>query len=216
MFGGKTTQSYVIVGMGGLSKPIREILGDADFRGYYDDRVVDDAKWLGSVADAVDGPGSLFVAIAACRNMLLRRSLLDLYSELGRLEINAVSTAAYVAPSAQLGQSVVVCPLVTLHSNVKLGDGCVIFSNTAVEHNAELGRNVNVAPGVTIAGAVSIGNDCFIGAGATLIDGVSVGAGTVIGAGSLVLKSLPAGVIAYGNPARVVRVNNLYRPVSSS
>jgi len=41
--------------------------------------------------------------------------------------------------------------------------------------------------------------------GANIVDGIQIGADTIIGAGSLVTKDVPAGVIAYGNPCRVVR-----------
>ena len=50
-----------------------------------------------------------------------------------------------------------------------------------------------------------IGKNCWIGAGAILLPGVTVGDNTVIGAGSVVTKDLPAGVVAVGNPCRVLR-----------
>lgn len=52
---------------------------------------------------------------------------------------------------------------------------------------------------------VHIGRNCWIGAGAILVPGVSVGDHTVIGAGSIVTKDLPSGVVAVGNPCRVLR-----------
>lgn len=52
---------------------------------------------------------------------------------------------------------------------------------------------------------VHIGKNCWIGAGAILLPGVTVGDNTVIGAGSVVTKDLPAGVVAVGNPCRVLR-----------
>lgn len=54
-------------------------------------------------------------------------------------------------------------------------------------------------------GAVDIGENAFVGEGAKILKGVAVGANSVIGAGSVVTSSIPAGVIAAGNPARVVR-----------
>ena len=50
-----------------------------------------------------------------------------------------------------------------------------------------------------------IGERCWLGAHVTVLKGVSIGDDTVIGAGSVVTKSLPARVIAVGNPARVLR-----------
>lgn len=53
--------------------------------------------------------------------------------------------------------------------------------------------------------AVHIGKNCWIGAGAVILPGVSIGDHTVVGAGSVVTKDLPAGVVAVGNPCRVLR-----------
>src|SRR4051812_20361035 len=52
---------------------------------------------------------------------------------------------------------------------------------------------------------VAIGDGVWLGAGAIVCPGVSIGENTVVGAGSVVTRDLPAGVVAYGNPARVVR-----------
>jgi acetyltransferase-like isoleucine patch superfamily enzyme len=50
-----------------------------------------------------------------------------------------------------------------------------------------------------------IGNNVWIGAGVQILPGVSIGDNSVIGAGSIVNKSIPANVLAVGNPCRVVR-----------
>lgn len=55
---------------------------------------------------------------------------------------------------------------------------------------------------------VHIGKNCWIGAGAIVLPGVSVGDNSVIGAGSVVTKDIPAGVVAVGNPCRVIREIN--------
>jgi acetyltransferase-like isoleucine patch superfamily enzyme len=53
--------------------------------------------------------------------------------------------------------------------------------------------------------AVLIEREVFIGMNCLILKGVRIGSGSVIGAGSVVTRDIPPGVIAAGNPARVVR-----------
>ena len=86
-----------------------------------------------------------------------------------------------------------------------------------------VGDNTMIGPNVTIATAghpidpalrdvqaqfnmeVHIGRNVWIGGGCVLLPGVSIGDNTVIGAESIVTKDIPANVVAYGNPCRVIR-----------
>ena len=52
---------------------------------------------------------------------------------------------------------------------------------------------------------ITIGDNVWLGGGVIVMGGVTIGPDTVVGAGSVVTKSLPARVVAVGNPARVVR-----------
>ena len=52
---------------------------------------------------------------------------------------------------------------------------------------------------------VRIGKNCWLGAGVIVMPGVTIGDNTVIGAGSVVTKDIPSGVVAVGNPCRVLR-----------
>jgi acetyltransferase-like isoleucine patch superfamily enzyme len=52
---------------------------------------------------------------------------------------------------------------------------------------------------------ITLGEDVWLGAGAKVMDGVTIGDHVVVGAGAVVTEDLPAGVVALGVPARVVR-----------
>lgn len=52
---------------------------------------------------------------------------------------------------------------------------------------------------------ISIGDNVWLGGGALVLPGVSVGADSIVGAGAVVTRDVPPGVVAIGNPARVVR-----------
>lgn len=52
---------------------------------------------------------------------------------------------------------------------------------------------------------ITIEDNVWLGGGVIVVPGVTIGKDTVVGAGSVVTKDLPAGVLAVGNPARVIR-----------
>ena len=86
-----------------------------------------------------------------------------------------------------------------------------------------VGDNTMFGPNVTVATAghpilpqlrrkayqynmpVHIGKNCWIGAGAIILPGVTIGDNSVIGAGSIVTRDVPSGVVAVGNPCKVMR-----------
>jgi len=45
----------------------------------------------------------------------------------------------------------------------------------------------------------------WLGGGVIVLPGVTIGSDTVVGAGAVVSRDLPAGVLAVGTPARVLR-----------
>lgn len=204
--------TFSIIGKGGLYTIIREIMADVPFAGYYDDAISESAEWIDTIQNFKPSADTgVFVAIAAIRNMLLREKLLKTIGAAESLYMNATSKQAYIAPSARLGTGNILSPFVCIHSNVVLGDGCVFFSSTVIEHDCIIGSNANIGPGVIVAGSVRVGNNVFVGAGSVLKDGLSIGDNTIIGAGSVILQDIPANVIAYGTPGKVIRENTIYR-----
>jgi acetyltransferase-like isoleucine patch superfamily enzyme len=59
--------------------------------------------------------------------------------------------------------------------------------------------------GMKSEGPVSIGDNCWFGTNCVVTSGVTIGERTVVGANSVVTRDLPAGVIAAGAPAKVIR-----------
>lgn len=85
-----------------------------------------------------------------------------------------------------------------------------------------IGKGVLIAPNVTITTTghpvdpelrkkgmysfpVTIGDNVWLGAGVIILPGVTIGENSVIGAGSVVTKNIPANVIAFGVPCKVIR-----------
>jgi sugar O-acyltransferase (sialic acid O-acetyltransferase NeuD family) len=112
---------------------------------------------------------------------------------------------AAVCSSASLGAGTQVLAQAVVAADARLGDACIVNHRASVDHECVLGDGVHLAPGATLCGEVFIGDNVLVGAGAVVLPRLRIGENTVVGAGAVVTRDLPPGVIAVGNPARVVR-----------
>ena len=84
---------------------------------------------------------------------------------------------------------------------IEIGAGSIVTHATILAHDASA---IVMGAGIVV-GRVSVGRRCFIGAGAVILPGVAIGDDSIVGAGSVVTKDIPEGVIAAGNPCKVLR-----------
>jgi maltose O-acetyltransferase len=91
------------------------------------------------------------------------------------------------------------CAAITIGAQAQLGPGVQLLAAT---HPLDPAAR---AAGPELARPIAIGARAWLGGGAIVLPGVTIGADTVVGAGSVVTRDLPAGVLAVGNPFRVVR-----------
>lgn len=90
-------------------------------------------------------------------------------------------------------------------AHITIGKHCQIATNVQLltpthplDHDAR-------RAGVESAEPITIGDNVWLGGGVIVLPGVTIGDDTVVGAGSVVSRDLPSGVLALGNPARVVK-----------
>lgn len=84
-----------------------------------------------------------------------------------------------------------------------------IGQNVAISHNVIIrdSDNHQITGQKNVSLPIKIGNHVWIGMNSTVLKGVNIGDGSVIGAGSVVTRDIPAGCLAVGVPARVIRSN---------
>jgi maltose O-acetyltransferase len=89
---------------------------------------------------------------------------------------------------------------------IRIGDRALLGSRVCIYdsdfHELDPRRRRGGSPATA---QVTLGENVFVGDRSLILKGVEIGAHSVIGAGSVVVGSIPAGVIAAGNPARVIR-----------
>jgi acetyltransferase-like isoleucine patch superfamily enzyme len=91
---------------------------------------------------------------------------------------------------------------ISIGDHTMFANGCFVGD---AEHRFE-DPNVPVTQqGFTSKGVVNIGSNCWFGANCVVTSGVTIGDRCVIGANSVVTRDLPAGVVAAGVPAKVIR-----------
>jgi maltose O-acetyltransferase len=91
-------------------------------------------------------------------------------------------------------------PGIRIRRQALLGSGVIIYDSDF--HDLHPARRRSGRPAMV---PVEIGRNAFIGDRAIILKGVTIGADAVVGAGSVVTADVPAGVVAAGNPARVIR-----------
>lgn len=108
---------------------------------------------------------------------------------------------------------------ITIENDVYINFGCIILdcAQIFIGANSLLGPNIGIYAANHATNAeeringgcygkpVSIGKRVWLGGDVKIVGGVSIGDDTIIGAGSIVTKDIPSGVIAAGNPCRVIR-----------
>ncbi len=108
---------------------------------------------------------------------------------------------------------------ITIGNDVYINFGCVILDcgHVTIGNNTLIGPNVGLfsgnhttdpeerAAGGLIPKPITIGNRVWLCGNVTVVPGVTIGDDTIVGAGSVVTHDIPSGVIAAGNPCRVLR-----------
>lgn len=91
---------------------------------------------------------------------------------------------------------------IAIEDDVMMGSGVHLYVNN---HRFDSPDIPIIDQGHYVSEPVVLKKGCWLGANVIVLPGVTIGENSVIGAGSLVTRSVPDGVLAAGNPARVIR-----------
>ena len=103
---------------------------------------------------------------------------------------------------------------IVAHERVEIGDDCLFASKIFIsdtEHGNYSGSEPHSGPRTNprerklMTRPVKIGERVWLGENVCILSGVEVGDGCIIGANSVVTRNIPAGTIAVGSPAKVIK-----------
>lgn len=138
-----------------------------------------------------------------------KRAVFNFFKRAGGIKQTSIHTfihpSAYVASGVLIEHGVFIEPKVIVSTQTKIGFGSTIKRGVSIGHHNTIGKFCELNPGVVLSGNVTLGDNCIIGTGTTVKDGISIGNNSFIGMGSNVVKDIPPGVLAFGNPCKVVK-----------
>jgi sugar O-acyltransferase (sialic acid O-acetyltransferase NeuD family) len=145
-----------------------------------------------------------FVAASPADDSRFRRQLYDKVTSSGYNCVSYVSSRAFAARSARLGENTFVHEGAALQHGVKIGNNVAVGSGTCVGHSTVIEDDCFIGQHVAIAGFCRIGRGSFLGANSCLADTTQVAEGCVLAPGAVIFKDTEPGQLYMGNPARRV------------
>jgi sugar O-acyltransferase (sialic acid O-acetyltransferase NeuD family) len=143
----------------------------------------------------------------AIANSPVREKLADRCTSDGIGFFQVRAGGCVIMDDCRIGEGAILCPFVTLTSNIRVGRHFHANLYSYVEHDCAIGDFVTFAPGVKCNGNIVIEDHAYIGAGAILRQGAPgrplvIGRGATVGMGAVVTRSVPPMTTVVGNPAR--------------
>jgi sugar O-acyltransferase (sialic acid O-acetyltransferase NeuD family) len=124
--------------------------------------------------------------------------------------VNAIHPSVIIGNTTEMGVGIVAMAGCIFNPKAKIGNFTFFATGAQVEHDNIIYDFASISAGSITGGYVILGKFSAITLGVTVLDRIEIGENTVVGAGSLVIKSLPDNVLAYGNPAKIIRDRNKF------
>lgn len=193
-----------LIGAGGHAKVVRDILDACSipFSGVVTDNLKEVTFMEKKILHSMDEVDEAIICVG---NNWTRKKLAEELSQQGVTFGMGIHPSVIMSKYASVDEGTVVMQGAVIQSCAKIGKHCIVNTAASIDHDNVLGDFVHVSPHATLCGEVEVGEGTWIGAGTVVKQCVKIGKWSIIGAGSVVVNDIPDGVLAYGNPCKVIR-----------
>ena len=139
--------------------------------------------------------------------MVIREQVDQLFPKLEW--VNAIHPSVIIGKNVFMGSGIIIMAGVIINSNAELGEFSNYFTGAQIEHDCKIGDYASISAGTVLGGHVKVGELSAITLNCTIIDRLTIGDNTVVGSASLVTKDIPDNVLAYGNPAKIIKTRGI-------
>ena len=193
-----------LIGAGGHAKVVRDILDACSipFSGVVTDNLKEVTFMGKKILHSIDEVDEAIICVG---NNRTRKKLAEELSQQGVTFGMGIHPSVIMSKYASVDEGTVIMQEVVIQSCAKIGKHCIVNTSASIDHDNVLGDFVHISPHATLCGEVEVGEGTWIGAGTVVKQCVKIGKWSIIGAGSVVVNDIPDGVLAYGNPCKVIR-----------
>lgn len=143
--------------------------------------------------------------IIAIGNNVTRKKIAENYQNFSI----AIHSSAVISPTVQMGEGTVIMANVSCNADTRIGKHVILNTSASIDHDCEIADFAHISPHASLAGNVSVGEGAHVGIGACVIQGMKIGKYAVVGAGSVIINDVPDYATVVGNPARIIKTENL-------
>lgn len=130
----------------------------------------------------------------------------SIYKKLKAIGVNIptiIHQSANVSKFASICAGTVIMAGAYIGPDTRIGECCIINTNTSVDHDCIIENGVHISPGASVSGSVHIKEMTWVCVGAKIADHITVGANCTIAGSAMIIGDIPSNVMVAGVPGTI-------------
>ena len=144
-------------------------------------------------------------AVCAVGSANIRKIIINKLNDSKIKFATVIDPSVIMSKRVQIGEGTIICAGTIITVDVAIGNHVIINLDCTLGHDDIIHDFVTIYPSVNVSGNVAVGECSEMGTGMQIIQGKNIGTGSIVGAGAVVVRDIPDGCTAVGNPAKPIK-----------